>query len=370
MSSGRLRSIIAALLSFAILSWLGTTAIYFFWTDKGSVYDKLLTPELSQRGPEVLSINGLAEKLRLESEVMPPRLILDAFVQKEWIVEFSVARTDNESSVAKQCSPTGVDGYLIQWEFAGDAFQKLEDFYGEGASVGCRFLLGFSETTSFAPFARNVRIDIPAGALSPLIEQTLRRGMLGSNVNMDAKLRRAMTERLSNEVAAFVRFSEIEHDLSRIAYLYGPIQFVTIALTIFSGFLIFATLVFSWARDAGEKALNLIPYVGFFGTLLGMGSALAILGDANLSDPLSKAINLGPIGSNLSLAIETTRLALVCFGLATLLMLVLDALRSSKNRQVKMNLSNHKNDYDAERESSAVESKSTRNVKGGTSPSL
>ncbi len=52
------------------------------------------------------------------------------------------------------------------------------------------------------------------------------------------------------------------------------------------------SLVFLWARDVTENAMKLIPYIGFFGTLLGMGAALAILGQANLSDPVSKAINL------------------------------------------------------------------------------
>ena len=60
-----------------------------------------------------------------------------------------------------------------------------------------------------------------------------------------------------------------------------------------------------------------------------------MLGDANLSDPVSKATNLGPIGSRLALAIETTKWALVCYSVVAMLVLVRDSVfrRSGDNSE-------------------------------------
>ena len=51
-----------------------------------------------------------------------------------------------------------------------------------------------------------------------------------------------------------------------------------------------------------------------------------------MSDPVSKATNLGPIGSRLALAIETTKYALVCFGVVSVAVLVRDAVVGRGNK--------------------------------------
>ena len=143
---------------------------------------------------------------------------------------------------------------------------------------------------------------------------------------MDQAAGDAVARRLVDEITAGLDYARLEDVVDRVAYAFGPVQFLTLSTTYMTVFLLVVSLRMGWARGAAGITMNLIPYIGFFGTLLGMGSALGVLGEANLSDPVSKATNLGPIGSRLALAIETTKYALVCFGVVSVAVLLRDAM--------------------------------------------
>jgi hypothetical protein len=82
-----------------------------------------------------------------------------------------------------------------------------------------------------------------------------------------------------------------------------------------------STMLF--AINAAEQIVELIPYIGFFGTILGMSLALWILGDIDISDTLQKATKIGPITGNISLAMEATQLGLIFFLFASFLIRLL-----------------------------------------------
>lgn len=102
----------------------------------------------------------------------------------------------------------------------------------------------------------------------------------------------------------------------------GPIQAATIAVSIASIILIIATLFDNRIQLAASAMTELIPFTGFFGTLLGVSGGLSLLGKADISDDASKALNLGQIGGQLGIAIDTTIFAIMCFGLVMVVQVV------------------------------------------------
>ncbi|WP_113479818.1 MotA/TolQ/ExbB proton channel family protein [Hyphomicrobiales bacterium] len=72
------------------------------------------------------------------------------------------------------------------------------------------------------------------------------------------------------------------------------------------------------AVNAAEFWIDLVPYIGFFGTIYGMSEALWILGAIDISDPVEKATLIGPITGNISLAMETSQLGIIFFLIASL----------------------------------------------------
>lgn len=78
-------------------------------------------------------------------------------------------------------------------------------------------------------------------------------------------------------------------------------------------------------RKTADGITDLIPFTGFLGTLWGVAGGLAVLGASDVTDDVAKALALGRIGSSLSLAINTTILAIVVFGIV---LIVQYALRS------------------------------------------
>jgi hypothetical protein len=66
-----------------------------------------------------------------------------------------------------------------------------------------------------------------------------------------------------------------------------------------------------FALRVAESILDIVPYIGFFGTIFGMAEALWILGAIDISDPVQKSTQLGPITGDISLAMETSQLGLI-----------------------------------------------------------
>ncbi|MDQ0561726.1 biopolymer transport protein ExbB/TolQ [Rhizobium mesoamericanum] len=68
--------------------------------------------------------------------------------------------------------------------------------------------------------------------------------------------------------------------------------------------------------------VDLVPYVGFFGTIYGIAQALWYLGGIDLSDPVAKATQIVPITGNISLAMEASQLGILFFLVASIVLRV------------------------------------------------
>lgn len=173
-------------------------------------------------------------------------------------------------------------GYGLSWQFSGDAFDRIRDLYGPHAWTGCRILVLYEGATAWAPHARDATVSVPRGGMIPLMGMLLARSVEGLGGSMDQDAGDAVARRLVDEITVGLDYARLESVVDRVAYAFGPVQFLTLSTTYASMLLLLASLRLGWARGATGIAMNLIPYIGFFGTLLGMGTALAVLGEANL----------------------------------------------------------------------------------------
>lgn len=122
-------------------------------------------------------------------------------------------------------------------------------------------------------------------------------------------------EILATEVNERFGISDLSERARTAMIISGPTQ----TLTYLAAFLaVLLTIAERWApslRSQSNGVADLIPFTGFLGTLIGVSDGLRILGLANITDDIDKAISLGKIGSSLGFAINTTILAIVVFGL-------------------------------------------------------
>ena len=137
-----------------------------------------------------------------------------------------------------------------------------------------------------------------------------------------------MSSRLADEIVQRLSLEEVFARTERIQFALGPIQLLTLACFIAAVLALGASVKWNDMQEVGKGLSEIIPYLGFLGTLIGMGGALGILGRANLADELSKATSLGPVGSQLSIAIQTTKYALVLFIVVKLIDIGCDTMRS------------------------------------------
>ena len=357
---------IAMIVVFAT-SWMVTVLSFAVWTERGRVYENSLVPRhldgqdtsrtavtegyhyvwwsqdarLYQDAGQGEAQNILEFRVflagRMALKIYAGRLKYLAMLKEGWKSECGL----QPFVMGEIASELSVDGYGLGWVFADEARDGVVGLFGEEAKQECRILVSYQETTGWTPYARDAVVDIPRGGIVPLVGMLLQRAVTGLNdntddgggVNVDAEVVAVMTQRLSDSVIDALNYDKLEVDLKMISFVFGPIQFLALNTAFVSVMLLIMSLWFWWARRAVDIAMNLIPYIGFFGTLLGMGTALLVLGEANLSDPVSKAINLGPIGSRLALAIETTKWALVCYSVVSLLVLLRDSVFGRRENQ-------------------------------------
>ncbi len=326
-------SIVASMIMVAVIvAWVVTRLIFSAWTDSGEVYVNSISPLNGNYSERLVTLYGEEEFYMRRWDADTRVSEFDVYIGGTLALTLAVGDLEDISSYAfrehsAKCSFDEKIGYGVFWQFSGTATRNLREVYGVSSINGCRLVAAFTNSLSLLPYARDVHLEIPRGAMNPLISLLIDRGMKGLNTTADSKAVEALTSRLVDEVTDRLQLEKLAEDIKKIAFLYGPVQWITLFFLNFCIALLILSIPLEWARPVTEGVLDLIPYVGFFGTLLGMGAALSILGEANLSDPISKAINLGPIGSKLSLAIETTKFALVCFGVGTLLVLLRDVVK-------------------------------------------
>ena len=327
----------------AVASWLLAAGWFRFATDDGKRYAEILAPVTgTPAGEPTWREHGVSYKHSDWKQGLrrfqvrrtgANALVMSAGRSEEvepYIRKLCGIESDGDGGVESdgdegEAGASGIEenrAYVVAWGFRGGTRKVVTDMYGRSAEFGCRVLISFSSSPAWAPWARDVEVEVPRGGIVPLVRMLLDRGQIADG----PQVRGAVAERLAADMMEFLDYDLLEQRLEAIVFAYGPIQFATLQMTLVAVMLVAASFREWWARGASEIAMNLIPYIGFFGTLLGMGEALMVLGQVDLSDPVSKATNLGPIGSKLALAIETTKYALVCYGAATVFLLVRDSL--------------------------------------------
>lgn len=316
---------------FVLVAWLATLLLFSSWTSSGSAYESLEQYDYSGPEREIIRIYDRSEMVMAKWTAETDVLELDVFTSGIVTLTINVGPTDAVEALNFECEGPGVGGKAISWRFSHTVYDRLRPRYGQNVIQGCMKAFSFSESHFLTGSARNINIELPSGGLEPLLTKIVDLGIQGTKQGVEPKNKTALIQRLASRLDDQLGYQRNESTISRMAYLYGHIQFITILTALFTLGLMLLAWGHTWARSAAESALNLIPYIGFFGTLLGMGTALHILGDANLSDATSKAISLGPIGSKLGLAIETTKLALFCFAIVSFIGLVNDALRHKRS---------------------------------------
>ena len=317
----------------ACMSWLLAAATFAVRTDFGHVYEDSLSPSgvdvndtresVTERDVYLRRQRGGVLKFDVFMDVGPPKKItLHLWAGRLREVPAGYRGPECELQKAERRAT----GYGLWWRFSADAFDRIRALYGSDAATGCRVLVAYEGATAWARYAQDATVSVPRGGMIPLMGMLLERSVEGLGGSMDQDAGDAVARRLVDEITTGLDYARLEDVVDRVAYAFGPVQFLTLSTTYMTVLLLVVSLKTGWARGAAGITMNLIPYIGFFGTLLGMGSALGVLGEANLSDPVSKATNLGPIGSRLALAIETTKYALVCFGVVSVAVLLRDAM--------------------------------------------
>lgn len=174
------------------------------------------------------------------------------------------------------------------------------------------------EASGSFPFTETT-IDLPYGALSQYVFDGFSKAVRAWGLEPDEEQLLTYADIVTNEVEARFDLSGIP-ERSRIAMiLSGPTQPFTYLAALVALLLVWFETSRPSIRPLTDGVTDLIPFTGFFGTLVGVSGGLEVLGLSNVTDDVSKAMSLGKIGSSLGFAINTTILAIVVFGMVILL---------------------------------------------------
>ena len=331
--------ILFTILATVLVSWYGAVKTFDWQTEGGKIFDVLLldTANISSFKTNYITesvyyiINWNDEKMA-NIDVF----VNDIFVADVWMALGNSYETSSDVDFPLFLFPhnnnlRNSDALFLAYLNGHSHWEKTTTLHGPQRRGGFFGVVGFSEKRSLLGNARDVNFGVLPGSLNPLIESIISKGMIVAETDTEQEYLDALSERISQEFIQLFRLEEIKNTLGdsllSVSFLYGRIQFVTLVLFFFCLCLLIISMFFDWARGAVESGMGLIPYVGFLGTLIGMGNAVGVLGDVNLSDPISKSLHLGSIGNNISVAIETTKYALVLYSVAVLLLLCRDACK-------------------------------------------
>jgi hypothetical protein len=174
------------------------------------------------------------------------------------------------------------------------------------------------EVTGWGPWT-NATIELPHGVLPQFFFNGFRNidRAMGNQTDVDELT--MLAEVAANEVSDRFGLVDLASRATVVQIASGPIQSLTYVVGLLA--LLFTTFEI-WAPSVkrfSDGIADLIPFTGFFGTLIGVAGGLQVLGQSDVTDDVSKALSLGKIGSSLGLAINTTILAIVVFGLVLVL---------------------------------------------------
>jgi len=208
--------------------------------------------------------------------------------------------------------------------------KEVEQRLGKAGVSNFQPMLVVRDSSFLTPWAKDILVELPRGSVEPWVRSYVGGVLKGMGVEYENKALRSLSQRIAGDIREKGHLDEIYSALTWPQFALGPVQYTTFVVFFASFLLIVLGLVATWLIAPARALTEVVPFVGFFGTLIGMGGALGILGDANLADELSKAMGLGPIGSQLSVAIETTKFALMLF-----LVLKLFDVMVSRGREIE-----------------------------------
>lgn len=315
------RTFLAALFSLILvmlgtfLSWTATLATYQVWTSNGSIFASNDNQDVDLTKLKNVNISSWDNLYTREYSEKTKTVRYRIFVANQFVCEISAGLDPIEFEGGEKLS--------ISWKYGGGATRdNMKTLFGIGVSGSSADVFVMNEGPWFTPFTRQVSIGIPSGSFAPVVKKAIQQGIVAANLSIEDKYLNAFSTRVSQGIRTDIRIEQAYEKIDGFISKFGPVQYATLWLFYFFCFLIVVSFWFEWAKLAAEMASGMIPFVGFFGTLLGMAGALGILGSTDLSDPVSKSINLGPIGSELGFAIRTTIFAFVFYALSFLIYIV------------------------------------------------
>ncbi|MGE3843355.1 MAG: hypothetical protein AB7I50_17430 [Vicinamibacterales bacterium] len=284
------------------LAWILSTAVFFVVTGGGSVYD---------------SISTVARQCDSAGKVDETRYFASCSSSGPELMQLTIYH-ENDPLVFLEVQATG-RSLELRWEHAYTSWPRLSEYLGMGRRRGALQVFTLSDSWSFTPYARDISVNVPAGAIAPQVKQLLTQSRDAAEIDMSDVTRDTLADRIADEIMAAANWGAMSENVNSVSLIDGRIQFVTLFVFFVACISLVAGVDLPWSRSLGSGVLQLILYVGFFGTLAGMSGALEVLGSADLTNPLSKGTRLGPIGSQIALAINTTMYAVILFGAALLL---------------------------------------------------
>lgn len=219
----------------------------------------------------------------------------------------------NSSGPNTEPSPESRDRLQLAWVYSNRLIDDVVTRHGEARWSGKTDVVSYSSDHWLTPGAITVEYDLPPGALVSKVKEVLSFGQLGGEGSYDDSLRDSIAKRLVYEFGQRIDLAAVDKNAKDVSLHAGRIQFVTVVAAIWALLLAAVGVLRRRAMEAGEGVLALVLYLGFFGTLIGMSGGLGILGFADLTDNLSRGVTLGPISNQISLALDTTKYAVVLF---------------------------------------------------------
>ncbi|UWM75849.1 MotA/TolQ/ExbB proton channel family protein [Rhizobium sp. WSM4643] len=192
-------------------------------------------------------------------------------------------------------------------------------------------LVSFKSYGAFFSHNMGVSFDRPKGPLRAELSAlaTQLSGQKSSHLKAEEAQEIALTT--TNEIDSCNGLTSWGHRYYWLRLISGPVEQLIVVLSVFCmlvfafeislSILGFSTVLF--AISATETVVDLVPYVGFLGTIFGMGEALWVLGGIDISNSLQKATLIGPITGEISMAMKTSQLGIIFFLGASLLVRIL-----------------------------------------------
>lgn len=307
-------SLFLVLLGVAI-SWSATWVTYWHWSEGGAIYLNSNSDTSQEASLRNTNISGWDNLYTRDYNPRAGRISYKVFVSNQFICEI-YASFDPKRDLEGE-------SHIISWRYGGgNTKENMLTLFGVDGEGGSAEIYLLSHGPWFTPFTRGVSVGIPSGSIGPVINKAINDGIIASGLSIEDKYLKAFATRISQELRSDLKIDESYQRIERYISTYGPVQYATLWLFYFFCYLVLVSFWFEWGKLAAEMASGLIPFVGFFGTLLGMSGSLGILGSTDLSDPVSKSINLGPIGSELGFAIRTTIFAFIFYAISFLIYVV------------------------------------------------